>query len=160
MFRTRKLHRLAELSPTDRALYLTAWLLLWRVRLMLWLLPFRVWWRLAGSMTALRPTGSSTSAVPVDRLTRAVRTMFPYVPKASCLTQALTAQTLLARHGYASRLRIGVAPGQGIPLDAHAWVQIDERVVIGNRPNLTTYAVLPAFELNNRPSIAPPLQNV
>lgn len=60
-------------------------------------------------------------------LTRASR----IVPGASCLTQALAGQWLLARLGFASQVAVGVRPeGQG-SLAAHAWLTSSGRVVVG-----------------------------
>ena len=49
----------------------------------------------------------------------------------TCLVQALTVQTLLARHGYPSRLWLGVARNPAGGLDAHAWVEADDELIIG-----------------------------
>ena len=54
--------------------------------------------------------------------------------------------TLLRRHGHASDVKIGVRLGDrasgGIPLDAHAWVECDGRIVSGAVAELDEYAVL------------------
>lgn len=60
-------------------------------------------------------------------ITRAAR----FVPGASCLTQALSLQVLLARRGLGSRLCIGVRKGGQKSFEAHAWVERGGRVLIG-----------------------------
>jgi len=60
-------------------------------------------------------------------VTRAAR----FVPGASCLTQALSLQVLLARRGLHSRLCIGVRKGAASAFEAHAWVERGGRVLIG-----------------------------
>ena len=53
------------------------------------------------------------------------------VPFATCLTQALALQYLLARSGYSGTIRVGVRSDQGEAIEAHAWVLWDETVLIG-----------------------------
>jgi len=48
-----------------------------------------------------------------------------------CLSQALAVQVMLARRGYASRLRVGVTRGGAGQVEAHAWVEHEGRVLIG-----------------------------
>jgi hypothetical protein len=66
----------------------------------------------------------------------------------SCLTEALTVQLLFWRRGYPADLRIGVAKQQNGKLIAHAWVESDGKVVIGNIDELSSYVMLP--EILNR----------
>jgi hypothetical protein len=53
------------------------------------------------------------------------------VPRASCLTQALAGQYVLARMGFASRIRFGVERTSGDEMRAHAWLLSGETVVLG-----------------------------
>ena len=48
-----------------------------------------------------------------------------YVPRATCLVQALAAQVLLSWQGLDSHLRIGVALSADKEFEAHAWVECD-----------------------------------
>ena len=43
--------------------------------------------------------------------------------------EAITAQILLSRYNYLSKLKIGVMKGQ--EFEAHAWVEINDRIVLG-----------------------------
>lgn len=73
------------------------------------------------------------SVPPKAQLVWAVRAASQYVPRASCLTQALAAQLLLERYDYPAHVRIGVARHgemQGA-FQAHAWLESDGAVVIG-----------------------------
>lgn len=63
-----------------------------------------------------------------------------FVPgKCTCLHRALAARILLSRSGHPSRLHIGgrLDPSKGF--EAHAWLEIDGRVVLGALPDLDTY---------------------
>lgn len=90
---------------------------------------------------------ASTGAPTVDRLVWAVDVASRTVPvETTCLPRALTGGALLARYGYASTLRIGVRR-EGGEFAAHAWVERDGRVVLGNLPDLDTFVPLPLGEL-------------
>ncbi|MGZ4849159.1 MAG: lasso peptide biosynthesis B2 protein [Halobacteriota archaeon] len=86
-------------------------------------------------------------AVPtIERLAQEVRVVNNYVPRATCLTQALAGQTLPTHYGYRTVVHVGVTKegGEGT-FQAHAWLETDDMVVIGesevaNVP-LTTGAV-------------------
>lgn len=55
------------------------------------------------------------------------------VPRATCLTQALAGQALLTHCGYPAIVHVGVtrAEGAGNAFQAHAWLESDGKVVIG-----------------------------
>jgi hypothetical protein len=63
----------------------------------------------------------------------AVRAAGRTVPWSNCLSEALTAWVLLSRAGREPTLRIGVTKGEGI--EAHAWVECDGAIVIGDHPD-------------------------
>ncbi|WP_162562421.1 lasso peptide biosynthesis B2 protein [Salinigranum rubrum] len=89
----------------------------------------------------------STEAPTVDRLVWAVDVASRTVPvETTCLPRALTGSALLARYGYASTLRIGVRR-EGGEFAAHAWVERDGRVVLGDLPDLEMFVPLPLDEL-------------
>jgi len=118
-----------------------AWWLLSAVRAGLWVVPFarlrRAVDRAAGRRRA------SPSRPSVDEIVWAVRVGSRYVPAATCLTQALAARVMLGREGYDSTLRIGVARAERGALQAHAWVECDGRVVIGQTDTPTRFTPLP-----------------
>ena len=66
-----------------------------------------------------------------DQLSWAVRAISRYVPRATCLTQALVLHIMLRQEGLPSRIRIGVSKDAG-HFEAHAWVESHERVIIGD----------------------------
>jgi hypothetical protein len=67
----------------------------------------------------------------IEQIVWAVQAVGRYIPNATCLTQALVVQRFLIRSGHRSRLRLGVAKDAVRGFEAHAWVECDERVVIG-----------------------------
>lgn len=54
------------------------------------------------------------------------------LPERPCLTQALVAQRLLRKHGVDTQLLLGAARIPGKPLQAHAWLERDGKIVIGH----------------------------
>ncbi len=54
-----------------------------------------------------------------------------YVPRATCLTQALAAFVLLKSSTFPATFRIGVARNEFGNFEAHAWTESDGIVVIG-----------------------------
>ncbi|HYD16564.1 MAG TPA: lasso peptide biosynthesis B2 protein [Candidatus Nanoarchaeia archaeon] len=67
----------------------------------------------------------------VDDVVWAVSRMAAFVPGATCLVQALAAQRLLLGSGHPARLCIGVHKSQGTPLLAHAWLELEGRIILG-----------------------------
>lgn len=114
-----------RLPGSDKRLLLYTLFLIVKVRLMLWVLPFT---RIQRSFTKFE---SVRSDIPVSRLTWSVRMTSRYVPGATCLTKALTGYLLLSKHGYHSMIKIGVGKSAEGEFEAHAWLEYDCEVVLG-----------------------------
>ncbi len=141
-----RLHKFLGLSSAHRRLLVTSALLVGTIRLGLWLLPFQVLrLRLAGMARTANKVQQGDQAT-IDRVVWAVKVASRYVPKATCLTQALAAQVLLSRRGYPVRLRLGVAKGEAGQLRAHAWVESQGRIMIGGLEALSHFTPLPPLE--------------
>lgn len=84
-----------------------------------------------------------------ERIAWAIRGAARYVPGATCLPQALTAQYVLVRDGHPARLRIGVAVTQDREVAGHAWVESEGAIVLGDH-DMTRYTPLPALEAETR----------
>lgn len=76
-----------------------------------------------------RPNNNQKDNATIEDIIWSVRVVSPYVPKATCLTQTITAQILLSRHNYFSKLKIGVMKEE--KFEAHAWLEIDDQIVLG-----------------------------
>jgi hypothetical protein len=82
-----------------------------------------------------RPRASALTPDPAasGRIVRAVRQAASVAPWGrTCLTEALTAAVLLRRAGCDATLRYGVVTGGENRLAAHAWLEHDGVVIIGN----------------------------
>ncbi len=127
----RRLRKLLLLPIYEKRLLLEALLFAALFRTALWLVPFRTIQRLLKRLSRLRsPSGAEILPAVV---TLAVMRASRIIPHASCLTQALTAKLLLAWNGHPAGLRIGVGRGDNSEFAAHAWLECDGRVVIGDR---------------------------
>ncbi|MBA3366511.1 MAG: lasso peptide biosynthesis B2 protein [Actinobacteria bacterium] len=122
----RALRKLAALPADRRLLLLKSLGVVTAARLGVTALPFGQLRRLVGRLER-RPSGTRPSE---EELAWAVSRVSAYVPRATCLTQALALQAWLARHGYRPDLRIGVTKEDG-RLHAHAWVESEGRILIG-----------------------------
>lgn len=138
-----KAAKFLRLGPGERALILRSlyWMLVYRLGL--WVLPFRLTqkWVQANDAPAVAGSGNGPVDPVVRNVARAVRSCSRYVPSATCLTQALTARKLLNRYGRSAALRIGVAKSAA-GFEAHAWLEVDGRIVLGKEPLHYRYAVL------------------
>jgi Transglutaminase-like superfamily len=118
--------KLIALPRVRRALLVRALVTVTAFRVALTVLPFRWTRRLAAREHAGGAPGAS-----VEDLAWAVSAAARRIPRATCLTQALALQALLAREGHDATLRLGVARGELGALEAHAWLESGGRVVIG-----------------------------
>ena len=121
------------MSSSERRLLLVGGVVVACVRIFLWLLPFsRLVWLV--ERTALRSARVAPVRLLEDtsvNIAWGVTTAARYVPRATCLTQAIAAQWLFAWVGHPTVLRIGVAKGTDKALRAHAWLESEGRVVVG-----------------------------
>jgi hypothetical protein len=119
--------RFLHLPISDRRLVVESTLLVVFVRLALWVLPYatlRDWLR-------RRRKSNLTEPYSCSRVVWAVSAAARYIPKASCLTQALAAETLLRVYGHPATIHIGVAKNGSNSLEAHAWVESRGEIVLG-----------------------------
>ncbi len=135
----KRLRKFARLSADDRRLVIRTTILMSGLRLGLCLLPFR---RLIARCEQKQPPPHD--AISPERVVWAVQAASRYVPRATCLVQALTAKVLLESAGLPADVHLGVAKTREQGLEAHAWVEFQGQVVIGG--DLTSYTRLPAWK--------------
>ena len=135
----RRLKRLAGLTNGERLLLLRALVVVGVARASLWLLP------VAAARRVVMTTAAVADKASAEQSVWAVKAVSRYLPRATCLTQALAVQALLARVGHESRVEIGVAKDSG-KFEAHAWVTCGDRIVIGG-PDVARYSRLTTWAL-------------
>jgi hypothetical protein len=118
------IHKFRNLSHSDRKLLFAAWVSLVRARIAVSVVP----------LPRLRRTPPCAARLGADpaRIAWAVCVASRFVPRPTCLVRALAAHRLLAQHGHASGLRIGVAKSGAAGFAAHAWVECGGVVLIGH----------------------------
>ncbi|MGD1855040.1 MAG: lasso peptide biosynthesis B2 protein [Leptolyngbyaceae cyanobacterium] len=140
-----KLHRLLELSGRELRTLLYSFLLLNSIRLALWLLPFNLLRQKLAQFSSIWICENQPQAVSVKFIVWTVNVAGKYAPGgAKCLARALTSQLLLTRYGYAHQLHIGVAKGVANTLEAHAWIEYRNHVIVGRLNNLGRFKSLSA----------------
>jgi hypothetical protein len=140
-----RIRRFLARSPAERRLLLATTGLVLLTKLLVVVLPLR---RARSSLRTLarrdrRREGRRTRPPDVETLAWSVSVAGDYLPRVRCLSRAVALQTLLERYDHDSTFVIGVREPGADTFEAHAWVEADGTVVIGDRPDLSTYRTLP-----------------
>jgi hypothetical protein len=138
-----KLSKFAGLPTAEKLLLLRTLFIMGWIRVGLWLLPFRVM-----KNFVFADGRKKDSSYSVEQFVWAVRASSRYVPVATCLTQALTAQVLLSRAGHRPRVEIGVALSEKNQFQAHAWLVLKDQVLVGDI-GVERYTPLTSWEEGN-----------
>ena len=123
--------RWIALPLAEQKLLLLAGVVVAHVRVTLWMLPSRISLRLVRGIAEPHAGRLSITRPAAEDVTRAIEAVSRRIPQATCLTQAVAAQFLLRRYGYASRLCLGVTRSAQGAFAAHAWIEHDGHVVLG-----------------------------
>jgi len=121
------IHSFFKLNNETKILLIKAFLLLWIIRIMLWLFSFNRIEKIVKRFSRVNPFSSNIS---LSEITWAVQVMGRFVPRSTCLVLALSGQVLLARYGYSSLVKIGISRSKG-EFEAHAWLEHGNEVVLG-----------------------------
>ncbi|MBE7383301.1 MAG: lasso peptide biosynthesis B2 protein [Leptolyngbya sp. SIO1E4] len=157
------LTKFRRLQRRDLLLLITAFLLLGTVRLGLWLMPFHALFKLLmgvdPSVFANKASSRTTEGEALDachqsvtqsrrvaKIVWSVNVASRYMPgKVKCLARALATQVLMNWHQCVSELRIGVDKTPEGGVRAHAWIEYQGRVIIGNLNDLSQFKPLFAY---------------
>ena len=135
------LRKFVRLRARDRAVLTRTVLTLAAARLATWFLPFGV-----GRRLLVRSERPRDSRLTGEQVRWAMAQAQRVVPKATCLPQALAAESLLTHSGLPAELQIGVKKTADGKLTAHAWVVSEGRIVVGDLGReLATYTRLPTL---------------
>jgi hypothetical protein len=135
--------KLVSLRADERTLMVQAAALLPVVLLVQTSLPFKRWRPLLtrGAPTRAKALTPAEIAQAVDRARRGL----PGVYK--CLPVAYSGHLLLHRHGHASTVQVGVARDAEGKVEAHAWVECEGGVLIGDVPDLSRFVPFPPLRV-------------
>lgn len=113
--------------------------ILWviRIRIMLWIYPFpKVQSKVQEKV--IKHDSTPGHVITMPRLKIIIVAASRYVPRATCLVQALAGYILFSKYGYSTSIKIGVLNENG-EFEAHAWLEHGEKVVLGeSEKNFTT----------------------
>ena len=136
--------RFVQLPTKEKGLILKSLFLATVIRVLLWLLPVRFLQRLFMCTTGENPDGSESDWDEITRIVHSIRSVSRFVPQATCLTQALAASLLIRFSGQDSELKIGVAKDDSSRLIAHAWLEKDGQIILGELPDQGRFVPLRA----------------
>jgi len=139
------------MSVREYALILVTTPLVVAVRLALWLLPSSIVVRLVRRLSVDRRVDRATPLIGLTTIVWAVEAVSARVPRATCLTQAISAKLLLRWSGLRSELCLGVACSAAGVLRAHAWLEREGRTIIGGT-TARSRARLPELHKSGRTS--------
>jgi hypothetical protein len=121
------------------------------VRVGIWVLTFRQTRGILQSLARRHYQQTGADPAVVDRIAWAVTVAGRYVPRATCLIQAVTAYLLLNQAGIPARAQIGVRRDSEDRFLAHAWVESGGRVILGGRDAIG-FTPLYAIDVNRKDS--------
>jgi hypothetical protein len=138
---TRKLRTIRDLPRDQRRLAVKTIGLMATVRLALSFAPF-TWVKQQVESGTSRLACLMPDGISAEQVAWAVRLASRYIPGASCLTQALTAQVLLNRARIENRVYLGVTSQAPGGFAAHAWVEHAGTILIGGSESLRYAPIL------------------
>ncbi len=84
------------------------------------------------------------SGISPLRMARLIQRANQLVPLSTCLAQSLAGKKLFAEKGYRTTLHIGVNSDRATGFEAHAWLTMDDTVLLGNISTLDQYSKFPS----------------
>ena len=142
----RQILKFVRLPSIEQWLLVKSAFLLVVVRLGLFLFSFKTLLDFINTVKPKNRDRSNADNMAPDRIAWAVTAASRYIPFTRCLSKAMVAQILFARLGYPAKLRIGVLKSDKGQLEAHAWVESQGRIVIGNLEDISRFSMLSSLE--------------
>jgi len=99
------------------------------IRVMIWLFPFNYVQKKVQNIVSGTQPGEN-HPISISGLRAMILVSARYIPRATCLVQALAGFILFSKYGYDTSIKIGVLTENG-EFEAHAWLEHDDKVVLG-----------------------------
>lgn len=132
------------LTNRERLFLIETFLLLGLVKLGLGLISYQKLLHLLDKMSKL---DYKDREIELNKIVRAVNISTRYMPGgAKCLARALTTQVIMRQQGYSPQLIIGVTNAEQGQLEAHAWIEYQGLIVVGDLQNLSRYMPLSSYK--------------
>lgn len=129
----------------QQVLFFKALLWLAVIKLGVVVLPFKLTHRLAAAQVPDETRAFGDHSSEIDQVVWAIEAARHYVPRATCLPQALATQVMLGRRGYITQLHIGFLRDKDGTLQGHAWIERHGKILIGDI-GVSSYTLLNALE--------------
>lgn len=126
------IYKLVQLQRLDKIILIKAIFLTWLVRIILWIFPFSVLRKLISNISKKK---RKLNSISLEKLVWALNVASKYSPKSTCLTRSIAGYILFLTHGYQTEIKIGVCKNDKGNIEAHAWLENNENVVIGESKN-------------------------
>ena len=117
-----------KLSSQDKLIAMESLFWVTRIRILIWIFPFAIVQKKVQNTATNYPSTNHT--VAMSRIRIMIVAASKYVPRATCLVQALAGYILFSKYGYVTSIKIGVLTENG-EFEAHAWLEQDNNVVLG-----------------------------
>jgi hypothetical protein len=127
----KRVRKFLSLSSREKFLLVKAAMLVIAIRIGLTFLPFATLHNLVAKCPREKGIPNKKERPSIEQIAWSVRAAGYFVPKATCLVQALAIQAFLQREGFPAILQIGVTKGDKGELQAHAWVESQGKVLNG-----------------------------
>lgn len=127
----RLISRYKQLSSAERSLFFRALAIVAVIRVGLRLVPFRILRKWLEHFRGSPQLSGGLDRQRIRQVAWAVEAASRRLAGTTCLPQGMATHLLLGRLGQQSELRLGVALKPGGQLEAHAWVEVEGRVVSG-----------------------------
>ncbi len=137
-------HKLQRLQPGDWQFLAQTFFILAGIRIGLLLLNFRDLLKFLHRIS--QPSRKAAKPVSINKIVWAVNVASRYLPGVKCLARALATELIMRRYSYNPDLRIGVAKDTTGKLEAHAWIEYQGLIIIGNLSDLSRFIPLPSLE--------------
>lgn len=141
----RKLNNFTRLSGLEKKLFFKSFFLMLFIRFSFYFFSFKSIYQFLKNRK-LRNNKVQEKSGEYKIILESIQKAGRYIPGCTCLIKALAAQYLLREQGYDSQLQIGVLKDQQQSLKAHAWLEMDGKVVIGENGGLSHYATFSSIE--------------
>lgn len=139
-----RIRKFISLSRTEKIIFFRAVFLLVFSRCLLQFKPFKDVVRYFSRKAAGQNTEvvNAVSPAMVAVLLGAASTVVPF---STCLSKSLAGSVLFRAFGYKTLLHIGVTRENECTFEAHAWLTLDGKVMVGYLSDLEKYQELPLF---------------
>lgn len=137
------LFKFIRLSFIEKKFFINAFYLLTIYRIRLRSTPFHTLLEQVSVDTKTLKSKSPRETISATRMAHFIRIASSFIPGSTCLSNALAGQILFARNGYKTELRIGIAHNELNPFEAHAWLTLNETILIGDVQDISRFKELP-----------------